>query len=329
MGDANGVGPEVTLKCLADSRMLRLMRPVIVGSADAVEQNARALGISLANVRTVDRVEDDSWSGEETLLLDVQPEQSFRVEFGKIEAGAGKLAMESVARAVDLCVSGKTDAMVTAPISKEAISRAGFHDPGHTEFIVKRTGTDAHTMMMVSDTLRVGLVTGHVAVWDVPRGITREAILEKVDIIDRSLRDDFGIARPKIAVLGLNPHAGDGGIMGKEEVEVIVPAIGDACASGHLVFGPFPADGFFAIGGYRLYDAVLAMYHDQGLIPFKVLAFESGVNFTAGLPIVRTSPDHGTAFNIAGEGKASPASMRSAIYVAIDIARRRRKPAEL
>lgn len=323
MGDANGVGPEVILKCLADERMHRFMRPVIVGSASAMEQHMTALGIGGGVYRVVDHLDRDAWNGDETLLLDVRPGKSFNVALGEIDAEAGKLAMESVAAAVDLCREGKTDAMVTAPISKEAISRGGYQDPGHTEFIARRTGASAHTMMMVSDTVRVGLVTGHVAVWDVPRGVTREAILEKVEIIDASLRDDFGITRPKIAVLGLNPHAGDGGIMGKEEVDAIIPAIKEACERGRLVFGPFPADGFFAIGGYRLYDAVLAMYHDQGLIPFKTLAFESGVNFTAGLPVVRTSPDHGTAFNIAGEGRASPASMRSAIYVAIDVARRR------
>lgn len=325
MGDPNGVGPEVILKSLADARILRFMRPVIVGSEHAMRQHSERLGIGSGLLRRVETVSDEEWQNDDVLLMDVEETDGFEVRFGQIDAAAGKIAMASVARAVDLCMQGVVDAMVTAPISKEAISRAGYRDPGHTEFIASRTGADSHTMMMVSETLRVGLVTGHVAVWDVPKGVTREAILSKIDIIDASLQRDFGIVRPKIAVLGLNPHAGDGGIMGKEEVDSIIPAIREACDRGRLVFGPFPADGFFAIGGYRLYDAVLAMYHDQGLIPFKTLAFESGVNFTAGLPIVRTSPDHGTAFNIAGEGKASPASMRSAIYVAIDVARRRMK----
>jgi 4-hydroxythreonine-4-phosphate dehydrogenase len=213
--------------------------------------------------------------------------------------------------------------MVTAPISKEAIAMAGYTNPGHTEFIAKRSGSDSFTMMLVSDDLRVGLVTGHIPIWDVPKRTTSEAILDKLRVISTSLRQDFGIERPKIAVLGLNPHAGDGGILGKEEAEVILPSIQQSCEEGNLVFGPFPADSFFGIGAYRLYDAVLAMYHDQGLVPFKTLAFESGVNFTAGLSLVRTSPDHGTAFNIAGEGEASPGSMRSALYLAIDIARRR------
>jgi 4-hydroxythreonine-4-phosphate dehydrogenase len=176
---------------------------------------------------------------------------------------------------------------------------------------------------MVSDMMRVGLVTGHVSIWDVPKRITEEAILEKLDIICGSLETDFAIPRPKIAVLGLNPHASDGGLMGREEADAILPAIERMREDGRIVFGPFPADGFFGIGAYRLYDAILAMYHDQGLVPFKTLTFESGVNFTAGLPIIRTSPDHGTAFNIAGDGKASPGSMRAAVYLAVDVARRR------
>ena len=178
-------------------------------------------------------------------------------------------------------------------------------------------------MMMVSHKLRVGLVTGHIAIWDVPKRITEAAILEKIGIISESLQRDFDISHPRIAVLGLNPHAGDGGVLGREEKDTIIPALKIACERGYLAFGPFPADSFFAVGGHAVYDAVLAMYHDQGLVPFKTLAFESGVNFTAGLPIVRTSPDHGTAFDIAGKGIARPDSLRSAIFLAVDIARRR------
>lgn len=322
IGDANGVGPEVLLKALADVRLTAFMRPIIVGSRAVIDFHAKRLGLADARLTSVSDVPSD-WPDDGVIpVLDVG-DNGFKVKLGKIDAEAGLLAMKSVERATDLCLSGAVDAMVTAPISKEAISKAGYSDPGHTEFIARRASSPKHTMMMVSETLRVGLVTGHIPVWDIPKAITQAAILEKLDIINRTLQDDFGITRPKIAVLGLNPHAGDGGIMGKEEVDSIIPAIRAACDDGKFVFGPFPADGFFAIGGYRLYDAVLAMYHDQGLIPFKTLAFESGVNYTAGLPIVRTSPDHGTAYNIAGEGKASPASMRSAVYVAIDIARRR------
>lgn len=294
----------------------------MIGSAHVLRTHAGRLGYNDLKIQVATSVPKRVQPGE-VVVLDVADGERFNVVFGEISPDAGRLAMRSVERAVDLCLEGQVDGMVTAPISKEAISRAGFEDPGHTEFIAKRTRSSEYMMMMVSDNLRVGLVTGHIPIWDVPKGVTCDAILHKLRVINASLLRDFGIQRPKIAVLGLNPHAGEGGTLGREELESIVPAVTTACDEGSLVFGPFPADGFFAIGGYRLYDAVLAMYHDQGLVPFKTLAFESGVNYTAGLPIVRTSPDHGTAFNIAGEGKASPGSMRSAIYLAVDIARRR------
>ena len=322
LGDSNGVGPEVVLKCLIDSRLTKFVEPVVIGSAHVLRIHASRLGYSDLPIRTVDSIPEYVKPGE-IVILDVANDDTAEVSFGQITAGAGLLAMTAVEHATDLCVSGAVDAMVTAPISKEAISLAGYSAPGHTEFIARRVGCDDYTMMMISDELRVGLVTGHIPIWDVPKGITRDAILEKIQIINACLLADFGIQRPKIAVLGLNPHAGDGGVLGREEIESIIPAVKAACDEGSLVFGPFPADGFFAIGAYRLYDAVVAMYHDQGLVPFKTLAFESGVNYTAGLPIVRTSPDHGTAFNIAGDGKASPGSMRSAIYLAVDVARRR------
>lgn len=322
LGDSNGVGPEVILKSLLDARLSRFVQPVVVGSAHVLNVHANKLGYGDVRIQVVQKVPDCIKPGE-VVVLDVSRGEKPEVQFGKISADSGALAMKSVEHATDLCLQGEVDGMVTAPISKEAISRAGYSEPGHTEFIARRVGCEEYTMMMISQELRVGLVTGHIPIWDVPKGVTRDAILDKIRVISASLTQDFGIQRPKIAVLGLNPHAGDGGVLGREEAESIVPAIQSACDHGHLVFGPFPADGFFAIGGYRLYDAVLAMYHDQGLIPFKTLTFESGVNYTAGLPVVRTSPDHGTAFNIAGEGKASPGSMRSAIYLALDVARRR------
>lgn len=321
MGDPNGVGPEIVMKCLADERLRRYFRPIIVGSARVMAGTARSLG--LETIPFADDATAGDSSDDTVRIIDTDPDGTFLRETGRVTASAGRMAMRAVERATDMCLSGSADAMVTAPISKEAISLAGYTDPGHTEFITRRVGSLKHTMMMVADDLRVGLVTAHVPIWDVPKGVTTSAILDKVATIDQALRTDFGIQRPKIALLGLNPHAGDGGIMGKEEIDAIIPAIQSASADGRLVFGPFSADGFFAIGAFRLYDAVLAMYHDQGLIPFKTIAFESGVNYTAGLPIVRTSPDHGTAFDIAGSGKASPSSMRSAIYLAVDIARRR------
>jgi len=322
LGDPNGVGPEVVLKCLADSRLMKFVKPLLVGSAHVLKVHANTLGYRDLLIHVVQQAPERLPEGGLT-VLDTAKGDKPRVEFGQVTQDAGRLAMKAVEVATDLCLDGHVEAMVTAPISKEAIVLAGYDDPGHTEFITRRTGNDTSAMMLVSDELRVGLVTGHIPIWDVPKRVTLEAILEKIQVISASLSRDFGIDRPKIAVLGLNPHAGDGGVLGREESDTILPAIERSCEEGNLVFGPFPADSFFGIGAYRLYDAVLAMYHDQGLIPFKTLAFESGVNFTAGLPIVRTSPDHGTAFNIAGEGKASPGSMRSAIYLALDIIHRR------
>lgn len=298
------------------------MEPLVIGSAEVLREHAARLGFGDLRLRIVRQPPERTVEGEIT-VLDVTEGAPFDVAFGAITEAGGRLAMAAVSRAVDLCMSGEADAMVTAPISKEAIAMAGYSEPGHTEFIARRTRSERYTMMMIADKLRVGLVTGHMAIWDVPKYVTREAILEKVAIINETLRHDFGISRPKIAVLGLNPHAGDGGVMGHEEEDYIIPAVAEACERGDLVFGPFAADGFFAVSAYRAYDAVLAMYHDQGLVPFKTLAFDTGVNYTAGLPIVRTSPDHGTAYDIAGKGEASPGSMRSAIYLALDIARRR------
>ncbi len=322
LGDPNGIGPEVVIKCLIDSRLHKYMEPLVIGSAEVLREHAARLGYGDLSLRIVQDPDERVGEGE-IPVLDVTGGEPFDVTFGAITEAGGRLAMQAVTRAVDLCMSGEADAMVTAPISKEAISKAGYREPGHTEFIARRTRSERHTMMMVADDLRVGLVTGHMSIWEVPKHVTREAILDKISIINESLLRDFGIPRPRIAVLGLNPHAGDGGVMGHEEEDYIIPAVEEACASGYLVFGPFAADGFFAVSAYRNYDAVLAMYHDQGLVPFKTLAFDTGVNYTAGLPIVRTSPDHGTAYDIAGAGKASPGSMRSAIYLALDIVRRR------
>lgn len=323
LGDINGIGPEVVIKALADARMRKFLEPIIIGSAHVLRAHARKLNYPDLKITQVDELPGDEVENDSLVVLDVMDGEEVEVQFGRVSSEAGRVAMRAVEVATDLCAAGELDAIVTAPISKEAISRAGYQHPGHTEFITERVGCHDYTMLMVSGDLRVGLVTGHIPIWDVPKAITGEAILSKIAIINSCLAEDFGITRPKIGVLGLNPHAGDGGVLGREEMDAIVPAIRQACETGSLVFGPYPADGFFAIRGYRAYDAVLAMYHDQGLVPFKTLAFESGVNYTAGLPIVRTSPDHGTAHNIAGEGRASAESMRSAIYLAIDVSRRR------
>ena len=323
MGDANGIGPEVVLKSLLDPRLQKYFDPLIVADIEVLKSHAKAIGLQDVVLQAVEhpegRVEAPALS-----VLHVGGEQSVPVSFGTITKEAGALSMKAVETAIDLCLEKRVDAMVTAPISKEAISKAGYDEKGHSGFIAKRTSTDSYTMMMVTNELRVGLVTEHIPIWEVPKRITVEAIEETVEIISQTLSRDFAIDRPRIAVLGLNPHAGDGGLLGREEGETIEPAIEACCKQGHMVLGPFPADGFFAVSHYRNFDAVLAMYHDQGLIPFKALSFGNGVNYTAGLPIVRTSPDHGTAFNIAGKGIASSDSMRSAIYLALDIVRRRK-----
>jgi len=263
----------------------------------------------------------DTLSGVD--VVDVVPDDSFEIEPGQIRAGAGRLAMESVARACDLCLSGGADAMVTAPISREAVKLGGYEFPGHTEFLAERTRVGRFAMMLVSGSLRVALLTIHEPIASVAGLITNERITETLQTISDSLANDFGMAEPRIAVLGLNPHAGDGGVIGREEIDIIQPALEAAQAAGLDVSGPFAADGFFGRRGDKEFDAVLAMYHDQGLAPFKALAMGAGVNVTLGLPIVRTSPDHGTAFGIAGEGVASAASMKAAILLAADIARKR------
>ena len=323
LGDPNGIGPEVTLKSLQDTRLLKYVDPLLIGSGDVLRLHQEKLELIDVRLDVVKNLADASDDEQSITVLDVANGEASNVDFGEITEFGGALSMKAVEKAVDLCLDQSVDAMVTAPISKEAISMAGYQNKGHSGFIAQRTKSQSHTMMMVSEELRVGLVTEHLPIWDVPKRITREAIQEKVDIMSQSLINDFAVDRPRIAILGLNPHAGDGGLLGREEQDTIMPAIETCCEQGHLVFGPFPADGFFAVGGFKNYDAILAMYHDQGLIPFKTIAFGHGVNYTAGLPIVRTSPDHGTAFNIAGKGMASPESMRSAIYLALDIVRQR------
>jgi 4-hydroxythreonine-4-phosphate dehydrogenase len=327
LGDPNGIGPEVVLKSLHDPSLVPSMTPVLVGSAHVLRVHADVLGFSDLDIHVVDEVPDEVPHGD-VALLDVGESAEPPVTFGAVTPEAGQLAMRAVERAVDECLAGTVDAMATAPISKAAINEAGYDVPGHTEFIAERTGSAKPTMMMVAGGLRVGLVTSHVPLSEVPSKVTEEAILEKLRVIDESLRQDFAIEDPKIAVLGLNPHSGEEGAFGHEEDEIIAPALDAARQEGFRVEGPLAADGFFGTQLDAGFDAVLAMYHDQGLVPFKALAFDHGVNFTAGLPIVRTSPDHGTAHGIAGKGMALPGSMRSALEVAVAVAHHRRQRSE-
>ncbi len=315
MGDPNGIGPEVLLSCLADAELNNRVEMIPVGSSDVLRTYAAMLQkggsegsypFDLSGVR----------------IEPVEASASFHVVPGKADPLAGKLSMESVARAITLCHTGAADAMVTCPISKEVIARAGYDFPGHTEFIAERTGGGEVLMMMVSGALRVGLVTSHLPLSRVAEAITEKAVAKTLRLMTSALKKDFGIVRPRIAILGLNPHAGDGGVLGSEEMGIIIPAI-SSCGDIARWSGPLAADGFFGSGAWKNVDGVVAMYHDQGLAPFKALSFGKGVNVSAGLPIVRTSPDHGTGFDIAGVGKADSSSLKAAILLAADIAERR------
>lgn len=320
LGDPNGIGPEVVLKCLDDPLVKKRVAPVIVGSPNVLEIHSKVLRRRLPTL-----VEDLDHSlprrGIRILNSDRKMEQT--VEFGKLTPMGGSMAMHAVDDGIRLVKEGKVKALVTAPISKLAIVRAGYNFPGHTEYLAKKTGAKGVVMMMVSGSLRISLVTGHVALKRVPDQLTVNRLITLIKRVRTSLIQDFGLIHPKIAVLGLNPHAGENGVLGSEEVDVIAKAVKEAGNRGILTFGPFPADGFFGSKQYCEYDSIMAMYHDQGLIPFKTLSFGSGVNYTAGLPIVRTSPDHGTAFNIAGQNQADEGSMIQAVLLAASIAKQR------
>lgn len=320
-GDINGIGYEVILKALEDTRMTELCTPVIYGSAKIAayyRKGADLPPVDLTIVQSATTARDG-----ETSIINVVPEDT-KIEPGVASKTAGEAAFIALERAVADLRNGDIDVLVTAPINKDTIQSETFRFPGHTEYLESSIGDgDKSLMVLCSDTLRVALVTTHVPIAKVPAAITGEAIMEKLAVFDKSLRRDFAVAKPRIAVLALNPHAGENGLLGKEETEIISPAIAEARKKDILAFGPYAADGFFGSEAYMKFDGVLAMYHDQGLAPFKTIAMDSGVNYTAGLPYVRTSPDHGTGFDIAGKGEASAESMRQAIYTAIDVFRNR------
>lgn len=321
IGDINGIGPEVIIKALRNPEILMDCTPIIYGSTKTMSFHKKAIQDNLFNYQ---RVTDASDAQDRKINIVPCWNEVVDIQLGKANETGGKYAFKSLERATQDLAAGKIDVLVTAPISKETIHQAGFKFPGHTEYLADLSGKDDALMMMVSGDLRVALVTSHIPLKQVIEDVTQERILKKIQELDKSLKKDFGIVRPRIAVLGLNPHAGEKGEMGTEESEQITPAIQKAMDEGILTFGPYPADGFFGSRQYANFDAVLAMYHDQGLTGFKSLAFDDGVNFTAGLPIVRTSPDHGTAFDIAGKDEAHEQSMRSAIYLAVDIYRTRK-----
>ena len=320
-GDTNGVGWEVILKIFSDNRLTELFTPVIYGSSAAVAYYQKRLNdIEPVKFMVVDGAER-AQQGRVNLVECGAKELS--VTPGKPSKVGGEAAAAALNKAIKELKDGAIDALVTAPIDKEMIESETFSFTGHTEFLAKELEGEP-LMIMTSELMRVGLATIHVPVAEVAQSLSKELIVERINQINNSMREDFGVVRPKVAVLALNPHAGDGGLLGKEEQEIIKPAIVEAYEAGVLAFGPFAADGFFASGQFKNYDAILAMYHDQGLAPFKTLT-PNGVNFTASLSEVRTSPDHGVAYDIAGKGIADEQSMRNAIYEAIDIVQRRRE----
>lgn len=316
MGDINGIGPEVIMKALNDTRMLDNCTVIIYGSSKVLNYHKKPLGLQDFNYVSINSAEEVK--SRKINVINIWDEE-ITFELGKATETGGKYAFESLESATKDLASGKVDVLVTAPISKDAMGKMGFKFPGHTEYLADMAGQEEALMLMVSPTLRVGLVTSHIALKDVPGAVTTEKVLAKIKAFNESLKKDFGIRRPRIAVFGVNPHAGENGKMGSEESEAINPAIAKAKGLDILAFGPYPADGFFGSSSKSEFDGVLAMYHDQGLAAFKALSFDEGVNFTAGLPIIRTSPDHGTAFDIAGQNKASGDSMRNAIYLAMDV----------
>lgn len=321
-GDINGIGYEVILKSLNDSRILDMFVPVIYGSSKIAAYHRKNLDLPTLNLNAVNSVKEIST--KKINIINCVDENT-KVELGQSTIEAGKAALESLEKATEDLKKGLIHAIVTAPINKKNIQSDKFHFPGHTEYLEEKFGNESTSslMMLVNDVIRVAVVTGHIPVEKVSQTISEELILKKLQILNKSLKEDFSIVRPRIAVLGLNPHAGDDGVIGNEENDVIKPALKKADEEGILCFGPYPADGFFGTGTFKHFDAVLAMYHDQGLIPFKVLAMENGVNYTAGLPVVRTSPAHGTAYDLAGQNKASEVSFLNAMYLACDIHRNR------
>ena len=322
-GDGNGIGYEVIIKSLADARILSSFTPVIYGSS-------KVFGFYRKQLHNIEQLDTNVISSardahERRLnIVNCLPDNIF-VEPGQPTPESAKCAIRSLEAAVADLQNGAIDVLVTGPINKRAMVNEGFGYTGHTEYLQHYFKVPDVAMLMVSDILKVSVVTGHIGLKDVEKELTKDRILSKLRLLNASLIRDFGIDSPKIAVLGLNPHCGDGGLLGEEEKNIIIPAVEEATKEGMNVFGPYSPDGFFGLGNYGRFDATLAMYHDQGLAPFKALAFERGVNYTAGLPIVRTSPDHGTAYDLAGRDEADPRSMMHSIYTAIDIFKSRQR----
>ena len=320
IGDLNGIGIEIILKTFQDKRMLDFCTPVIFGSTKSISYHKKLLKLEtqIHGITSIKQLVPNKVN-----LLNIWKEE-VQFEIGNATKTSGEYAFKSLESAVKHLNESTIDVLLTAPINKESIQSDSFNFPGHTEYLESKLEGES-LMILISENLRVGLVTGHIPISEISNAITPELIKKKVDIMHATLVKDFGINKPKIAVLGLNPHCGDKGVIGKEDDEVIRPTIKEIKDSGKLVFGPYAADGFFGSNTYQQFDGILAMYHDQGLAPFKALSFGNGVNYTAGLSKIRTSPDHGTAFEIAGKNEANHTSFKEALFTAIEIYRKRKE----
>ncbi|KWW30774.1 MAG: 4-hydroxythreonine-4-phosphate dehydrogenase [bacterium P3] len=325
-GDINGVAYEVILKTFSDARMFEFCTPVLYGSSNVASYHKKLL--SLHQDVSFNVIHSASEAAERKFNIVNLTAEEVKIELGKSTEIAGALAREALNKACDDLKQQAVDVLVTAPINKKNIQASDFDFPGHTEYLSHQFGCSS-LMMMVCDRIRIGIVTNHLALRDVPGAITHNLLFDKMMLMNESLKRDFGIPMPKIAVLALDPHAGDNGVIGDFDMKVVKPVIDEVQGKGVLAYGPFPSDGFFGSSSFNRFDGVLALYHDQGLIPFKLMSFTEGVNFTAGLPYVRTSPAHGTAYDIAGHDKASEQSFRSAVYLACNILRNRREYDEL
>jgi 4-hydroxythreonine-4-phosphate dehydrogenase len=316
IGDVNSIAVEVVIKTLSDNRINDFCCPVVYGSPKVLSYWKNVLGAKDFNLNYIKSV--DQANPKKSNLV-VCWEEEIEIKIGEANQTGGKYAFKSLEMAVKDLKGGKLNALVTAPLNKNMVNNELLPFKGHTEYLAQQANVHDYIMFLVSNDLKVGLVTGHVPLKEVSSKLSKDLVLKKIKLMNDSLKNDFGITKPKIAVLGLNPHAGDAGLLGSEEKDIIEPAVKTAQEEGMIVYGPYPADGFFGSKQFTKFDAVLAMYHDQGLIPFKFIAFEDGVNYTAGLPFIRTSPDHGTAYNIAGKNIADESSMRNALFAAIDL----------
>lgn len=322
-GDINGVGYEVIIKTFSDSRMFDICTPILYGSSKVASYHKKLL-TSVTQEMNFNVIHDAAEALDNRYNVLNLTQDEIKIDLGKSTEIAGALARKSLDRACEDLKAGKVDVLVTAPINKRNIQAPDFDFPGHTEYLSHQFGASS-LMLMVCDRIRIGIVTNHLALKDVPAALTHDLLINKITLLNQSLKRDFGITRPKLAVLALDPHAGDNGVIGDFDARVIMPVIDEAQANGILAYGPFPSDGFFGSEQFNKFDGVLALYHDQGLIPFKLMSFTEGVNYTAGLPYVRTSPAHGTGYDIAGKDRASEQSFRSAVYLACNILRNRQE----